>query len=73
MFFHQKGNVEPVSTELIEEFINRCCKEKDETLHTLAQACHVHLERGRILSYLELEVLPQVIQHIISKIKKGEK
>lgn len=71
----QRGSrqqVTPEHVEKLDEFIDRCCKEKDETLYSLGQACHLHLQQGRVLSYVEAEVLPQVLQRIQERMNKGE-
>lgn len=67
----QRKAVVPESVEKLDEFIDRCLA-KDETLQTLGNACHIHLQQGRIVSYVEQEVLPQVLQRINQRLQKGE-
>lgn len=66
----QQGQPEKVSD--LDKFIDRCMKEKDETLFSLGQGINMYLQRSQILSYLELEVYPQVLQRIQIRLNEGE-
>ena len=67
----QQRQVVKESVEKLDEFIDRCLA-KDETLQTLGHACQLHLQQGRIVSYVEQEVLPQVLNRINERLQKGE-
>ena len=57
--------------EEIDTFIDRCCKEKDETLYTLFQALAFKIERS-VHSIPEGEIYPLVLERIKQKLEGGE-
>ena len=66
------SNHSEVSVEQLDEFINRCMTEKDETLLTLGQALHTRVTRAQMISILEAQILPIVLQRIQQRLNKGE-
>lgn len=60
------------TVEELDKFIERCCKEKDETLYSLAQALVFKLERC-VHSIPEGEIYPTVIARIQQLLDEGEK
>lgn len=64
---------EPVPVEKLEEFIQKVRDRDDETLYTLGQRIVERLNHAQMISFEEVRILPQVLQLIETKIKKGEK
>jgi hypothetical protein len=69
----QQASTAHIPLEKIDEFIDRCCKEKDETLFSLGQALQWKLQQSPMISFPELEVYPQVLQRLQQRLNKGEK
>lgn len=68
----QQQQTHPEKVEDLDLFIDRCMKEKDETLFSLGQGINMYLQQSQILSYVELEVYPQVMQRIQIRLNEGE-
>ena len=62
-----------IPTDKLDEFIDRCIKEKDYTLHSLAQDINFQLTQAPLVSYPELEILPLCLQRIKERLVGGEK
>lgn len=66
------GNSDPDITEAkLDEFIDRCTKERDETLMTLGNSVQRQLNQVW-LSTPQHEVYPLVLRRIQQRLQKGE-
>ena len=59
------------SVKELDEFIDRCCKEKEEVLYSLGQALNFKISKSYHSVY-EGEILPLVLQRIQQRLNKGE-
>jgi len=69
----QHSSTAHIPIEKLNLYIDRVLAEKDETLYSMAQALQWKLQAAPMVSYPELEVLPQVLHIIQQRLNKGEK
>lgn len=69
----QHSSTAHIPIEKLNLYIDRVLAEKDETLYSMAQALQWKLQAAPMVSYLELEVLPQVLIQIKKRLEGGEK
>lgn len=64
IFGNQNNYQVDMPTTEIDEFIDRVINEKDETLHSMAQALQWRLQQAPMISVAEVQTYPLVIQRI---------
>lgn len=69
---HHQREAGPPTVRQMDKWIDWCCNERDQTLYTLGQACVFKLQQAPIVSFLETEVLPHVVQRINMRLAQGE-
>lgn len=69
---HHQQEAGPPTRQQMDKWIDWCCKERDQTLYTLGQACVFKLQQAPVVSFLEIDVLPFVINRLNERLAKGE-
>lgn len=70
MFGNQNSYQVDIPTTKIDEFIDRVITDKDETLHSMAQALQWKLQQAPMISVAEANTYPLVINRIIERMGK---